>query len=132
MLSSASAGAVVIQYTSVSVRAALPVLVLSYIVLGFGFFIGLVAIAIYTTRLIHAQTPEPKKAPASLVPLAAICNAGYAAVLLGRISGPSQHLIQSYGKGYASLAGIGDAMACSEHFHSDPSNEFEFDSTQQA
>lgn len=68
-----------ITYSNISTRASLPILLLSYFLLGFGFFIGLSIIVNYTGRLLISHTPPPKKAMASFIPIAALSNAGYSA-----------------------------------------------------
>lgn len=82
ILSCASAGSVVCTYTSLSVRASEPILLMSYFLLGLGFFTALAVLANYTGRLIINGTPAPEKAMASFIPLAAISNAGYSATSL--------------------------------------------------
>ena len=86
ILSSSAAGATVLTYSSLSVRASLPILVISIILLGFGFFIGLAILANYTGRLLINHTPAPEKAMASFIPVAALSNAGYSASSLVSLS----------------------------------------------
>lgn len=82
ILSSASAGSVVLSYCAISVRASLPVLLISYTLLGLGFLIALAILANYTGRLLSASTPPPKKAMAAFIPIASIANAAYSVTSL--------------------------------------------------
>ncbi|CAD6578846.1 MAG: hypothetical protein CYPHOPRED_000683 [Cyphobasidiales sp. Tagirdzhanova-0007] len=110
ILSSASAGSVVIAYTPLSVRASFPILLLSIFLLGLGFLIMLAILANYTSRLLINHTPEPEKAMASFIPVAAISNAAYAASSLGRSAGPTRNLLAEYGKGYVANSTVGLAF----------------------
>lgn len=79
ILATAASGSAVVTYSSLSIRASQPIVIISYMLLGMGFLLALSIIANYTGRLLQAQTPPPKKAMASFVPIAALANAAYTA-----------------------------------------------------
>jgi len=110
ILSSAAAGAIVITYSDISVRAAQPVMVISYCLLGMGFFTLLAVLANYTGRLMESKTPPPEKAFGSFIPIGAISNAAYTTVSLGRIAGPGSNLLVEYGQGYVADTTVGLAF----------------------
>lgn len=110
ILSSASAGSVVVTYSSLSVRASFPVVILSLFLTGLGFFVGLAILANYTGRLLQNSTPPPKKAMASFIPVAAVSNACYSSSSLTRLLGPSRNLLAEYGEGYVANEMVGLAF----------------------
>lgn len=107
VLATCAAGSVVIQYTPLSTGLSLPVLVMSYMMLGMGFFLTLLTLSAYFTRLLSHQTPPPEKVAAQLIPVAALSNSAYAFPTLGYLAGPGRHLFAVYGKGIVKDAGVG-------------------------
>jgi hypothetical protein len=72
-----------------------------------GFFLTLLTLSAYFTRLLSHQTPPPEKVAAQLIPVAALSNAAYAFPTLGYLAGPGRHLFAAYGKGIVRDAGVG-------------------------
>lgn len=114
LVATASSGSVLINYTPLSVGLSMPVLVVSYILLGAGqwrsqvwawliltsgFFLALLTITAYFTRLLSNQTPPAKKVAAQLIPVAALANAAYSYDTLGYLAGPKKHILEYYGRG---------------------------------
>lgn len=72
-----------------------------------GFFLTLLTLSAYFTRLLSHQTPPPNKVAAQLIPVAALSNAAYAFTTLGYLAGPGRDLFAEYGKGIVKDAGVG-------------------------
>lgn len=76
-----------------------------------GFFLTLLTLSAYFTRLLAHQTPPPDKVAAQFIPVAALSNAAYAFMTLGYIAGPGRHLFAAYGKGIVRDGGVGEYHA---------------------
>jgi hypothetical protein len=74
-----------------------------------GFFLAVLTLTAYFTRLLSHQTPEAKKIAAQFIPVGALANAAYAVDSLGYVAGPKKHLWESYGKGPVASAGVGES-----------------------
>lgn len=118
LLATATAGSVVVNYTPLSIKLSMPVIIVSYLLLGagtscpyhslllrqnktlnVGFFLCLLTMSAYFLRLLHNQTPSPHKVGAQLIPLAPLSNAAYSFITLGYLIGPKKHVFEEYAKG---------------------------------
>ncbi|KAK4689577.1 hypothetical protein P7C73_g534, partial [Tremellales sp. Uapishka_1] len=113
LLASASAGSVLVSYTPLSVGLSMPVVIVSYLLLGAGFILSMLTLGAYFLRLLHNQTPSPKKIGAQLIPIAPFANAAYAFDSLGYLAGPKRHILQAYGKGPVADETFGQAIYAS-------------------
>lgn len=137
VLATSAAGSVVVSYTGLSPRLGVGVLIVSYLLLGLGeyrrahratipipklikpsdslpltlfagFFLAVLTLTAYFTRLLTNQKPDPKKVGAQFIPVGALANAAYAIGELGYVAGPKKRLLEGFGKGSASGVGIGE------------------------
>ncbi|OCF37564.1 hypothetical protein I316_00690 [Kwoniella heveanensis BCC8398] len=99
LVATASAGSVLVEYTPLSVRLAMPVVIVAYLLVGAGFLLAILTLAAFFLRLLHNQTPEPKKVGTQLIPLAPFSNIAYSFDALGNLAGPKRHIFQTYAKG---------------------------------
>ena len=121
LVATATAGSVLINYTPLSIGLSMPVLIVSYILLGagewslsssrssklirnridleLGFFLAILTSTAYFTRLLSHQTPPPKKVGAQLIPVGALANAAYSYDTLGYLAGPKRRIFEYYAKG---------------------------------
>merc|ERR1711920_486634 len=99
LLASATAGSVLVGYTPLSTGLSQPVIIVSYLLLGAGFFLTLLTMSAYFLRLLHNQTPAAKKVAAQLIPLAPLSNAAYCFDSLGYLAGPKRHIFELYSEG---------------------------------
>lgn len=75
-----------------------------------GFFLAVLTLTAYFTRLLTNQTPDPKKIAAQFIPVAALANAAYAFDELGYVAGPKKRLLQTFGKGPTAVSGVGESL----------------------
>jgi hypothetical protein len=73
-----------------------------------GFFLAVLTLTAYFTRLLTNQTPDPKKIAAQFIPVGALANAAYAIDELGYVVGPKKRLLETFGKGPAAAVGVGE------------------------
>jgi hypothetical protein len=73
-----------------------------------GFYLALMTLTAYFTRLLTNQTPEPKKIGAQFIPVAALANISYAFNGLGYAAGPKKHIFEYNGKGNVASAVLGE------------------------
>ncbi|WVF70057.1 hypothetical protein IAT40_004844 [Kwoniella sp. CBS 6097] len=99
LVATASAGSVLVEYTPLSVKLAMPVVIVSYLLVGAGLLLAILTLSAFFLRLLHNQTPEPKKVGTQLIPIAPFSNIAYSFDSLGNLAGPKRHIFQAYGKG---------------------------------
>ena len=73
-----------------------------------GFFLAVLTLTAYFTRLLTNQTPDPKKIAAQFIPVGALANAAYAIDELGYVVGPKKRLLETFGRGPAAAVGVGE------------------------
>jgi hypothetical protein len=76
-----------------------------------GFFLTILTLSAYFTRLLSHQTPPPHRVAAQLIPVAALSNAAYSFSTLGYLAGPGHHLFSGYGRGIVKDAGVGKCLS---------------------
>jgi len=107
ILSSAASGSIVVHNSSLSVRASLPIVILSIWLTGLAFVLGVIIISNFTSRLFFHSTLPPKKTMGSFVPVAAMSNVAYSCSSLTRLLGPERNLLAAYGQGYVANETVG-------------------------
>jgi len=99
LLTAASTGGIIVNYGyDVSARLAMPVIIFSYFLVGYGVFFGLMLYSIFTHRLMAAGWPAPAKLPGLFILVGPMGQAAAALQLLGTAANTKQDFAH-YNKG---------------------------------
>jgi tellurite resistance protein TehA-like permease len=99
LLTTASTGGIIVNYGfDVSARLAMPIIIFSYFLVGYGVFVSILMYSIFTHRLMAGGMPAPAKLPGLFILIGPMGQAAAALQLLGTAALSKQDFLH-YNKG---------------------------------